>query len=57
VWSGISWPFSITVVAERLNTTDVKAKKEAMKYLSEVTVKGKGHPITGHQEPRGGVEV
>jgi hypothetical protein len=22
-----------------------------------IEVKGKGHPITGHQEPRGGVEV
>jgi hypothetical protein len=39
VWSGILWPFSIIAVAERLNATDVTAKKEAMKYLSEVTIK------------------
>jgi hypothetical protein len=25
--------------------------------LGTCTVKGKGHPITGHEEPRGGAEV
>jgi hypothetical protein len=31
--------------------------KERLFVLSKCTCKSKGHPITGHQGPRGGVEV
>jgi hypothetical protein len=38
----------------------VKDKRQKMKILKQFKIskgKSKGHPITGHQGPRGGVEL
>jgi hypothetical protein len=34
-----------------------KSKELSQSAQANGINKGKGHPITGHQEPRGGVEV